>query len=84
MTTSALSVLDTMRLRYMRGEPLMQAGDSFDFTEGLAALDTVNKEAKARGLASPIAMRQPSPPLSALTEEDKAALIELRKDRGVF
>lgn len=55
-----LSILDLMRLRYMKGEPLLQPGDSFDFAEGLAAMETVNAEAKARGLASPVAMRQPN------------------------
>ena len=54
-----LSILDLMRIRYMKGEPLMQAGDSFDFMEGIEAMNTVNQEAKAKGLPSPIAVRQP-------------------------
>lgn len=54
-----LSALDTMRLRYMKGEPLLQAGDSFDFVEGLEAMRIVNEEARARGLGSPVAVRQP-------------------------
>ena len=57
--SNQLSVLDLMRLRYMRGEPLFQAGDSFDFAEALEAMDVVNKEARARGLESPVAIRQP-------------------------
>jgi hypothetical protein len=53
-------VVDLMRQRFMKGEPLLQAGDSFDFMEGLAAMETVANEAKALGLASPVAMRQPN------------------------
>lgn len=53
------TILDTMRLRYMKGEPLLQAGDSFDFVEGLEAMRIVDEEAKARGLQSPVAIRQP-------------------------
>ena len=60
MSAPATPVVDLMRLRFMRGEPLLQAGDSFDFTEGLAAMETVGAEAKARGLASPVAIKQPS------------------------
>lgn len=55
-----LSILDLMRIRYMKGEPLLQPGDSFDFMEGVEAMDIVNKEAKAKGFPSPIAMRQPN------------------------
>lgn len=54
-----LSVLDVMRLRYMRGEPLLQVNDSFNLDEMLEAMDTVNAEVKARGLNSPVAVRQP-------------------------
>lgn len=53
-------VVDVMRLRYMKGEPLLQVGDSFDFAESLAAMATVEREAKARGLASPIPVQQPA------------------------
>lgn len=54
-----LSVLDVMRLRYMKGEPLLQVYDSFNMQEMIEAMDTINAEVKARGLNSPIAVRQP-------------------------
>lgn len=48
-----------MRLRYMKGEPLLQVYDSFNMQEMIEAMDTINAEVKARGLNSPIAVRQP-------------------------
>ena len=53
-------VVDLMRIRYMKGEPLLQSGDSFDFAEGIAAMDTVVEEAKAKNLVAPIAIQQPN------------------------
>ena len=54
------NVLDTMRIRYMKGEGLLQNGDSFDFAEAIEAMDTVVKEAKERGLEAPKAVEQPT------------------------
>jgi hypothetical protein len=55
-----MDVVDLMRIRYMKGEPLLQAGDSFDFVEGLTAMETVLNEAKAKGLPAPVAIKQPN------------------------
>jgi hypothetical protein len=53
-----LPVVDLMRIRFMKGEPLLQAGDSFAVFELMSAMATVEAEAKARGLSVPIAIRQ--------------------------
>lgn len=49
-----MNVLDLMRVRYMKGEPLLQPGDDFDLWEAKYAMQTVADEAKARGLTAPI------------------------------
>ena len=54
-----LSVLDVMRIRYMKGEPLMQPGDSFDFNETLEAMAAVNREAQAKNLDAPVPAGRP-------------------------
>jgi hypothetical protein len=56
--SNQLSTLDLMRIRYMKGEPLLQAGDSFDFVEVLEAMETVNQEVRGKDLPSPVAIRQ--------------------------
>lgn len=53
--STQLSVVDLMRIRHMKGEPLLQQGDSFPLGEMLDAMKVVEDEAKARGLAAPVA-----------------------------
>lgn len=54
MSTNNTSVLDTMRIRYMKGEPLMQPGDSFDFAEALEAMHIITEEAKSKNMSAPV------------------------------
>jgi hypothetical protein len=55
-----MSVVDVMRIRHMKGQPLLQVGDSFNAEEVLEGLRIVNEEAKQRGLLPPVAVRQPN------------------------
>lgn len=56
--SNQLSALDIMRIRYMKGEPLLQVGDSLDLAEALEAMDIVTKEAQAKNMAAPIPIQQ--------------------------
>lgn len=49
-----MSAVDTLRIRYMKGEALLQAQDDFGFYEITEAMQTVSSEAKARALTPPI------------------------------
>lgn len=59
MSVQSTSLLDMMRIRYMKGEPLMQPGDSFDFAEALEAMQVVVEEARLKNLTAPIPMGSP-------------------------
>ena len=54
------TVIDIFRIRYMKDEPLLQAGDSFPVHEILTAMETIQLEVAAKNLPMPIAIQQPT------------------------
>ena len=59
MSEPKVNPLDVIRARHLKGEPLLQFGDSFSFVELDAAMDTIIAEVKAAGAPMPIAIKQP-------------------------